>query len=177
MLENIADGLLGLFVFLGHWFSPGEDVGEIKILDARQETNGYVIEWAIRVDWGRRIEDLIDAGIPLRFLCLSYSDVGDSVAVLRTLRCDVTTYRYTIIDTLLAPSDSVWRSESTEHIYEALRAYGRWSSTFSEEAERFHVEAVLLPTRVEQLGRVVDMSEIVGSRRFVRDLARMESEP
>ncbi|MGD9200083.1 MAG: hypothetical protein PVI26_00845 [Chitinispirillia bacterium] len=175
MLERIADGLLGLFMFFSNWFSPGSDSQEIKIAAVTEFARGYSLECAIDLDWNEQMSDLIDAGIPLRFKIKSYSDVGDSVILVRTLECDIGNYSYMFCDSIFQPSiDSIYISKRYSQVYRAVRKYSRWNCTFSKEANQFFIEAELLPSRVSQLNRSVDMSGILGCQRFTLNLIKKE---
>ncbi|MBN1307381.1 MAG: hypothetical protein JXA18_05655 [Chitinispirillaceae bacterium] len=167
MLENIADGFLGLFMFFSHWLSPGVDRGEIRIEAFRELKTRTVLECVILFEWNERMSDLIDAGIPLRFRVLSYSDRGDSTLSVRTLFCDVGEYTYYISDSLIIPAgDSVYVSKAHRQLYRALRDYRNLRRSFTRSASYFQIEAVLLPSRVSHLNRSIDMSDICGCRRF-----------
>ncbi len=171
MLENVADGLVGLFMFLSNWFSPGTDAGEIKIAAAQQFAQQYVIECVIKIPWNEQMSDVIDAGIPLRFKIQSNSDLGDSLSLVRTMQCDVSTYTYTYTDTIITPeNDSIYVSESYTKIFKAVRETSKWSSTFSKQGKQFHMEVALLPSVVSQLNRTIDLSEICECEKFSRDL-------
>ncbi|MBN1577330.1 MAG: hypothetical protein JW913_12300 [Chitinispirillaceae bacterium] len=167
MLENVADGFLGLFMFFAHWLSPGNDRGEIRIEAVRELKTRSVLECFISFEWNERMSDLIDAGIPMRFRILSYSDRGDSTLSIRTLFCDVGEYTYYISDSLIVPAiDSVYVSKEYRQIYRALREYRHVMRSFARSASYFQIEAVLLPSRVSHLNRSIDMSDICGCRRF-----------
>jgi hypothetical protein len=171
MLENVSDGLVGLFMFLSNWFSPGTDAGEIKIAAAQQFAQQYVIECVIKIPWNEQMSDVIDAGIPLRFKIQSNSDLGDSLSLIRTMQCDISTYTYMYIDTIQTPAiDSVYVSTKYTKIFKALRETSKWSSSFSKKGKQFHMEALLLPSTVSQLNRTIDLSEICNCRKFSRDL-------
>lgn len=171
MLENVADGLVGLFMFLSNWFSPATDAGEIEIITAQHFARQYVIECVIKIPWNDQMSDIIDAGIPLRFQIQSNSNIGDSLSLIRTMQCDISTYTYTYTDTILKPSsDSVYISKEYSRIFKALRETSKWSSSFSKKGKQFHMEALLLPSTVSQLNRTIDLSEICDCRKFSRDL-------
>ncbi len=175
MLENVADGFLGLFMFFSHWLSVGNDQGEIKIAAVQELGSRVVIECVISFDWNERMNDLIDAGIPLRFRIQSMSDRGDTTISIRTLLCDVGEYTYSFNDSILQPPDGgVYQSKEFRQIYRALREYRHVTRQFTAEAVTLHIEAVLLPSKVSQLGRSIDMSDIFGSRKFSTRIIRKE---
>ena len=173
MIERIADGLLGLFMFSSNWFSPGSDSQEIKIAAVTEFTHGYSLECVIDLDWNEQMSDLIDAGIPLRFRIKSYSDIDDSVLLVRTLECDIGNYSYMFCDSILKPQkDSIYFSKKYSQVYRAVRNYSRFRCAFSKEANQFFIEAELLPSKVSQLNRSVDMSGILGCQRFTLNLIK-----
>lgn len=173
MLENVTDGFLGLFLFLSHWFSPGINPGEIKVIAARELASAYRIECSFSMDWNEQMSDLIDAGIPLRFLIAYASDKGDTTAFIRTLRCDVSNYTYSIKDSLMTNSpDSIAVSKQYRQIYKAQRSFIRLNCYFSKNAKQFVIKAQLLPSTVSQLNRMVDMSDICGCRTFLLKLSK-----
>ncbi len=175
MFDRLSEGLLGLFIFLSNWFSPANSSEEIRIAAAKEFSLGYSIECAIKLDWNEQMSDLVDAGIPLRLKITSYSDRGDSLYILRTLLCDIGDYTYTFCDSLGTPlTDSVFTSRKFSQIYRAVREYSRWQYHLSKEATQFYMEAELLPSWVSQLDRNLDMSAIVGCRKFSRTFQRKE---
>ncbi|MBN1758010.1 MAG: hypothetical protein JW863_06825 [Chitinispirillaceae bacterium] len=175
MLENVADGFLGLFMFFSHWLSVGNDQGEIKIAAVQELKSRVVLECIISFDWNERMNDLIDAGIPLRFRIESMSDRGDTTVSLRTLVCDVGDYTYSFSDSIIKPpGDSVYHSREFRQVYRALRDYRQVSRSFSAGAGVFQIEAVLLPSSVRQLDRSIDMSDICGCRKFSTKIVRKE---
>ena len=176
MLENVADGFLGLFMFFSHWLSPGVDKGEIRIAAVKELNDRSVLECVITFEWNDRMSDLIDAGIPLRFRILSYSDRGDTTLSIRTLSCDVGDYTYSFSDSLVVPTaDSVYLSKEYRQIYRAVREYQHVTRSFTSSASAFQVEAVLLPSRVSHLNRSIDMSDICGCRKFATRIIRKKT--
>jgi hypothetical protein len=177
MFERAADGLIGLFIFFSNWFSPGENSEEIKIAAASEFSRGYTIECVIKIHWNEQMSDLIDAGIPLRFMITSWSDVGDSAAFIRTLQCDISTYTYAFSDSIRTPErdkDSVYVSKEYSQVYRAVKRCCTWTCAFSKEAKKFYMLAELLPGWVSQLNRSVDMSEICGRHTYSRSLVKKE---
>ena len=175
MLENVADGFLGLFMFFAHWLSVGSDEGEIRIAAVKELQTGTVLECVISFDWNERMNDLIDAGIPLLFRIESLSDLGDTTISIRALRCDVSDYTYSFVDSvIIPPAENVFRSRDFHQIYRALREYRHVTRSFSKGSSSFQMEAVLLPSTVSQLNRSIDMSDILGSRKFSTRIIRKD---
>lgn len=171
MFENVADGLVGFFMFFSHWISPSPEMGEINIYNVLENDEKYLIECGIKIKWNEQMSDIIDAGIPLRINVQSYSDKGDSLSFIRTLTCDVTSYKYTFIDTV-ANNDSVFISKGYRNVFKILKRYSRWNSQFDKNADSYHMEVKLLPSKVSQLNRVIDLSEMCGCSRYSRHMFR-----
>jgi hypothetical protein len=175
MLENVADGFLGLYMFFAHWLSPGTDDGEIRIAAVKELQNHTVVECVISFEWDERMIDLIDAGIPVSFRIESYSDVGDTARSVRTLYCDVSDYSYYFRDSLCTQArDSIMVSKKFNQVYRAIKEYRHVVRTFTNTTSVFRIEAVLLPSRVNHLNRSIDLSEICGCRKFSTQLLRKE---
>ena len=172
MLENIADGFLGLFMFFAHWISPGGTEGDIKIVALNELTARTSMECVISFDWNSRMSDLIDAGIPMRFRVISFSDIGDTTVSIRTLQCDVSDYTYTVCDSLSGYIDSISTSRKFKQIYRALREFQHITRLFSAGANALHIQAFILPSRVPHLNRSIDLSEMCGSRKFATHILR-----
>jgi hypothetical protein len=175
MFEKLADGFLGLFLFLSQWLSPGATQDEIRIAAVQEAAGGYVIFCSIDLDWNDQMTDLVDAGIPLRFRMRSWSDRGDTAVFIRTLHCDISDYSYAFTDSIMAPSGPrVELSKRHGQILIALKEYTRWDVALSRRARACHIEAELLPSTAARLNRVVDMSNICGCRRFEREFVRKD---
>lgn len=175
MFENVADGLVGLFMFFSNWISPAPETGEVRILDALETDSLYRIECGIKIKWNEQMSDIMDAGIPLRIYVVSYSDKGDSLSFIRTLSCDISNYKYSFTDSL-KNVDSVYTSEEYRQVFKAVKQYSRWESYFSKDANSFHMEVNLLPSHVSQLNRVIDLSEMCGCAKFSRHMYRPKGE-
>jgi hypothetical protein len=177
MFERAAEGFVGLFLFISHWLSPGVSTEEIHVAALRQAQDRLQVECAIAIDWSEQLGDLIDAGIPLRFRMAAYSDAGDTVLFVRTLRFDISSSTYAFRDTFDMPSrspDSVNASRAYQQALIAMRDYCRWAVGLKQNTGSFYIEAVLLPSRASRLNRTVDMSNVCGCRKFTRTIV-MES--
>lgn len=173
MLENVADGFLGLFMFFTHWLSPGTDDGEIRIAAVRELNNRSVLECVISYEWNERMIDLLDAGIPVSFKIVSFSNAGDTTRSVRTISCDVSDYSYSYRDSLYGgEKDSVFVSRKFSQVYRAIKEYQRVVRSFNSAASEFQIEAVLLPSHVSRLKRSVDLSDICDCRKFSSRIVR-----
>lgn len=176
MLDNVADGFLGFFMFFAQWLSPGAGEGDIRIAAVKELSTYTSIECIISIEWNDRMIDLVDAGIPVRFSIASMSDKNDTVRTIRTLFCDVSEYTYFITDSLISRNDSVYHSKKFTQIYRAIKEYQHFERTFSKDATDLNVDAVLLPSQVNHLNRSIDMSNICNCRRFTTRLIRKKPE-
>lgn len=170
MFENLADGFVGLFLFIGNWLSPGADEAEIRILAAEQLSQSYAIECAIGIRWNEQMGDLIDAGVPLRFRMRAIADKTDTTTFIRTLTCDLSQYTYSYTDSMVE-TDSTFTSEQYGQVLLAMRRYCRWGFSFPSTIAIIELEAELLPSPVSRLNRMVEMSNICGCKRFTRTIA------
>jgi hypothetical protein len=173
MLSELRDGFVGLFLVLGHWLAPVDERPELRadlgVLDhGRRE-----VQCAISMAWNNELEALIDAGIPLRFRFMGVSDAGDSVSIIRSLRCDVVTMTYCFGDTApISGANSI--SKKYPQVLMALRDFSRWSFTISADAGTCRIEADILPSTASRLNRTVDMSAIWGQKKLTKVLVIKE---
>lgn len=159
----MGDGLLGLLLYLGSWLSPE---AERASLDTRFDRfiNNQNVSFTCQMDiaWNRRLEQLVDAGIPLRFKIISFTDKSDTSLFYRSLYFDVVKYTYTFID---SSELKVTKSDSYPLVHLVLRDFCRWKMEIPEDASSCRIEVQILPSRAEQLNRVVDMSRIWGRQK------------
>jgi hypothetical protein len=165
MLEPIKEGLLGLVLVFGHWLSPGTEKASLEVEHVDTTGSAYVIECAMDVAWNPQLGELVDAGIPLRFRITATPDVGDTVRFLRVLRFDIADNHYTYADSSLRNyADTVFVSRPYPQVLLALRDFSRWRVPVSKRCNECRLEARLLRSRVSQLNRKVDMTEVWGQR-------------
>jgi hypothetical protein len=169
MLEPVKEGLLGFFLVLGLWLSPGTERAEIHLRDVEPVAGGYVLRCAMDIAWNEQLGELVDAGIPFRLRIGCVTDAGDTATFCRTLRCDIADYTYTFRDSSIQNfGDTVQVSKRYSQVLVALRDFTRWSFEVSASASSCRIEAELLQSTVSQLNRRVDMSQIWGQRRVSR---------
>jgi hypothetical protein len=160
------DGLIGLILYLAHWLSPGTGVSEIDIsFLKRVENNASVFQCRLESVDNRQLEQLIDAGIPLRFKFTNMFSDLDTIIFFRTLQFDMIDFTYTWIDSSSGVSSS---SEKYSLIHLAMRDFCRWKLTIPQNTQTCRIEVAILPSRAEQLNKVVDMSKIWGQQKLVR---------
>ncbi len=158
-MDPVRDGILGLLLFFTHWISPGNDQAFIKPVEISRAENHYIIECRMEIAWNRRMEQLVDAGIPLRYRMSTTSDRQDTSHFFRTLRFNVVDFTYSFSD---SSSHEVIESKKYPMILLALRDFCRWNTVVSGGTSVCRVEAEILPSHAEQLDRLVDMSRIWG---------------
>ncbi|HEX2955293.1 MAG TPA: hypothetical protein VHO70_00590 [Chitinispirillaceae bacterium] len=160
------DGLIGLLLYLAHWLSPGTGVSEIDIDFLKKvENHSAVFQCRLESVDNRQLEQLIDAGIPLRFKFVNTVSEQDTVRFFRTLQFDIIDFTYTWTDSLKGKSTS---SGKYSLIHLAMRDFCKWKLTIPEASQSCRVEVTILPSRAEQLNKVVDMSKIWGQQKLVR---------
>ena len=95
----MREGLLGLLLYLTHWLAPEAERASIDARFVRfidEQTVSFNCQ--MEIAWNKRLEQLVDAGIPLRFRIASFSDKSDTVLFYRSLFFDVVNYTYTFSD-------------------------------------------------------------------------------
>jgi hypothetical protein len=167
MFERFSDGVLGLFLFFTHWLSPGGDADAVRIVSLRQIPDAIVVSCQISVSWNEQMKDLIDAGIPIRFLFRTIADTKDTVSCVRTLQCDVAAYTYAYCDSMQPPRpDIAAASKRFSNLLIALDKFTQWETKVPRSCSACRVEAELLPTSATRLGRAIDLSQVCGYRFF-----------
>lgn len=160
------DGLIGLILYLAHWLSPGTGVSDIDIsFLKRAENNASIFQCRLESVDNRQLEQLIDAGIPLRFKFTNTLSDQDTVSFFRTLQFDMIDFTYMWTDSSNGRSTS---SEKYSLIHLAMRDFCRWKLTIPLTTQTCRIEVTILPSRAEQLNKVVDMSKIWGQQKLVR---------
>jgi hypothetical protein len=169
MFDNLKQGFLGLFLFIGHWLSPGDNQAQIRIRDIDMCDSVWCVSCAVDIAWNDQLGALVDAGIPLRFKISGLTDTGQKVSFVRTLTYDVAAYRYMFTDTSLC-DQGVFRSNPYPQILLALHDFRRWDMEFDTSAGSCTIKLELLSSTVSRLRRKVDMSQVWGQRRLSRTL-------
>jgi hypothetical protein len=169
MFERFSDGVLGLFLFFAHWLSPGSDEDAVRIVSLRQIPDAIVVSCAISISWNEQMKDLIDAGIPIRFLFRTIADARDTISCVRTLQCDVAAYTYAFCDSLRgSTADKAAGSKKFSNLLIALEKFTQWETRIPRACSACRIEAELLPTSATRLGRAIDISQVCGYRFFSR---------
>ena len=159
------DGLLGLILFISHWLFPAAERASLSVhFDKVVEMQAVQFQSNLDIAWNRRLEQLVDAGIPLRFKILSFTDCSDTVMFYRSLYFDMVHFTYMFID---SSGCQISRSQQYSLIHLALRDYTKWKIKIPQEASVCRIEAHILPSRAEQLNRVVDMSRVWGQQKVL----------
>lgn len=160
------DGIIGLILYLAHWLSPGADVTDINIEFLRVlENRTAVFQCQLETSINRQLEQLIDAGIPLRFKFSNLMDENDSLIFFRTLQFDMSDFTYMWTD---SSGGHCTYSEKYTLIHLAMRDFCKWRIETPQNSTSCRIEVTILPSRAEQLNKVIDMSKIWGQQRVVR---------
>lgn len=160
------DGIIGLILYLAHWLSPGTGVSEIDIAFLKKaENNTSIFQCRLESADNDQLEQLIDAGIPLRFKFTNTIDDQDTVCFFRTLQFEMIDFTYTWTDSSNGKSTC---SEKYSLIHLAMRDFCKWKLTIPQNTQSCRIEVAILPSRAEQLNKVVDMSKIWGQQKLLR---------
>ena len=162
-MSGFNDGIVGFFLFFAHWLSPetGRAAIEIDIPKSRP-ADAIVCKCKLDIAWNKQLEQLIDAGIPLCYKIYHYTDKSDTVDFYRSLYFNMVDYTYCYTD-----STDKFRKKSKPYslIDLALRDFCHWEISIPNNASICKVEVVILPSKAEQLNRVVDMSRVWGHQK------------
>jgi hypothetical protein len=162
----MRDGLIGLILYLSHWLSPGGQVSEIDIAFIKAyENKTAVFQCRLESEINNQLEQLIDAGIPLRFKFSYIINEQDTTCFFRTLQFDMIDFTYTWTDSTI---EKCSHSDKYSLIHLAMRDFCKWKIVTPQNSSSCRIEITILPSRAEQLNRVVDMSKIWGQQRLVR---------
>lgn len=160
------DGIIGLILYLAHWLSPGADIADIDIAFLKvQENRNAIFQCRLETTINRQLEQLIDAGIPLRFKFTNITSEHDSLTFYRTLQFDMIDFTYTWSD---SSKEKHTHSDRYSLIHLAMRDFCKWKIETPENSQLCRIEITILPSKAEQLNRVVDMSKIWGQQKLVR---------
>lgn len=171
MIEQLRTGFLGLFLVMGQWLSPGNDLADISVSSIKPTPLHYQLQCELHIGWNQELEALLNAGIPLRFRIGAFCPGCDSLVFVRELRFDVVKTNYSFTDQYEGASrDSVAQSRKYPQVLLALRDLSRWSFLICKSATDCRIEVELLPSRATRLNRTVDMSVIWGQRRISKVL-------
>ncbi|MFP4417017.1 MAG: hypothetical protein ACOC41_05160 [Chitinivibrionales bacterium] len=162
-MGSIREGILGLLLFFSNWISPVKEQASLEVEKISRADKHYVIQCEMDIAWNRQLEQLVDAGIPLRFR-MQVSSRKDSSVFFRTLSFNLADLTYSFLD---SSSDQTVRSRQYPMILLALRDFCRWSMVVSTSSGECRIEAAILPSRAEQLNRLVDMSKIWGREKLI----------
>ncbi len=167
MVNQLKDGVVGLALFLSQWLSAGGQVPAITLAHIQASEKGIYITTSISITVKEQLNDLLDAGIPIRLRMQASSDAGDTLTLLRTLSCNISDYTYTIIDSSvnMKPAYRAVSKRYTQALV-AFKDYVRFEAMVSPTSRTIHFEAMLLPSKASQLNRSVDMSSLLGFQKI-----------
>lgn len=159
----MKEGLLGLFLFLGHWLSPETDKASLDAFFVKNDVQYIEFQCQFDIAWNDQLEQLVDAGIPLRFNIVHYIDSPpDTIAFTRTLYCDMVNFTYFYVD---SSETTLEKSHTYSLVQLALRDFCRWNFYIDKRAISCKIEAAILPGVALQLNRVIDMSRVWGQQK------------
>jgi hypothetical protein len=162
-MNGVRDGVVGFFLFFAHWLSPQTEKASIAI-DLHNYRTPEVVIFKCKLDiaWNKQLEELVDAGIPLQYKILHFSDKSDTVYFYRTLNFDMVNYTYNFTD---STEKATRRSKDYSLIDLALRDYCRWEIEVPNGASACKVDVTIMPSKAEQLNKMVDMSRVWGQQK------------
>ncbi|OGJ93772.1 MAG: hypothetical protein A2487_08925 [Candidatus Raymondbacteria bacterium RifOxyC12_full_50_8] len=163
MFETFKQGIVGLALFFGNWMGPSTGVAEIKIEHVKRIEQAYLVSCRIDLSRDSRLEQLVDAGIPLRVALVARPVPGDSISLVRTLRFDVVDYTYSFTD---SSSSNTMASKKFPMLLLALKEFSQWETRLPLTTSRCTFDASVLPSAVSRLGRELDMSQIWDRQRL-----------
>lgn len=162
--ESIKQGVIGLLLFTGNWILPENENAALSVESIKRIAPAeYQVITKMEMSINKQLEQLIDAGVPLNFRFTAVSDIGDTVSMVRSLRCNVADLTYSFIDSSMSAAKT---SKRYPMILLALRDFSKWKFTLPSKAASCNAEAEILCSRVSQLNRSVDMSRIWGHQKL-----------
>jgi hypothetical protein len=162
-MNGVRDGLVGFFLFFAHWLSPQTEKASIAIdFHDYRTPEAVIFKCKLDIAWNKQLEELVDAGIPLQYRILHFSDKSDTVYFYRTLNFDMVHYTYNFTD---STEKATRRSKDYSLIDLALRDYCRWEIEVPNDAGACKVDVTIMPSKAEQLNKMVDMSRVWGQQK------------
>jgi hypothetical protein len=171
MFGKMADGFIGLALFISQWLGPGGEQDAVRIDEAVALAQGIRVKCAITIAWNDQMSDIVEAGIPLRLRIATITDNHDTTTFIRTLTCTMTDYTFTFADSAIAatPVDPVVSRKYSQMLI-AVRDFSHWQVMLPAASRHSRFEAELLPSRAARLNRTVDVSGICGCKKFSKEL-------
>lgn len=164
-MNGFRDGILGFFLFFAHWLSPETGKATVDIdFKKIQQPHSAVFVCKMDIAWNKQLEQLIDAGIPLRFKIYHTSDKSDTVVFYRSLHFNMGEFTYTYTD---SSSINYKKSKSYSLIELALRDFCKWELIIPDNADICKIAVEILPSKAEQFNKMVDMSRVWGQQKIV----------
>jgi hypothetical protein len=162
-MNGFNDGIVGFFLFFAHWLSPQTGKAAIEIdFSKNLSPDAIICKCKLDIAWNKQLEQLIDAGIPLCYKIYHFSDKSDTVSFYRSLHFNMVDYSYNYTD---STEKARKKSKSYSLVDLALRDFCRWEIEIPKNASVCKVEVVILPSKAEQLNRIVDMSRVWGQQK------------
>jgi hypothetical protein len=162
-MNGFNDGIIGFFLFFAHWLSPETGKAAIEVdFPKNKSPDAIICKCKLDIAWNKQLEQLIDAGIPLYYKIYHFSDKSDTVSFYRSLHFNMVDYTYSYTD-----STENFRKKSKPYslVDLALRDFCRWEISIPKNASVCKIEVNILPSKAEQLNKVVDMSRVWGQQK------------
>jgi hypothetical protein len=162
--EVIKQGVIGFALYVGNWLLPANDDASISVVSiADNGRPACLVAVKMEMAVNPQLEELIDAGIPMRMRFSTITDENDSIVLYRTLFCNVASLKYHFSDSM---ETGVACSKEYPMILLALKDFCRWDFSVPRSAKECRTEIEILYSRVSQLNRTVDMSRVWGQKRI-----------
>lgn len=159
MFESIAQGFVGLALFVTQLVSPAAERVELRPDKIEYQGAAAIIRTNLTLPLDPQAEQLIDAGVPLRVRIIIRPEGGQDKYLQRTLRFNTTDYSYTYSD---SSGNGIQSSRKYAMVLLALKDFGRIETVVSRSSGRVTLMAEVLPSRIERLNRTVDMRRLFG---------------
>jgi hypothetical protein len=161
-MNGFSDGIIGFLLFFAHWLSPqtgkaSVDADYVKL----REPHCIVFKCKMDIAWNTQLEQLVDAGIPLNFKICWLVNSPDTISFVRSLHFNMVDYTYHFTDSVTGILKS---SSDYSLVHLALRDFCKWEIVVPDSAPFCKVIVLILPSKAEQLNRMVDMSRVWGQQ-------------
>ena len=159
MFEALSQGFTGIALFISQLVLPMNDKLLLDFINIEPYGAAAVVRVKMTFPLDPKLEDLIDAGMPLRIIFETESSDGSRKKLLRTLRFQTEKFTYVYSD---STNDGVTTSKTYPMILLALKDYCLYETVVAKRAASVKVRAELLPGRLTRLNRTVDPRQLFG---------------
>ncbi|MFP4522142.1 MAG: hypothetical protein ACLFQK_08360 [Fibrobacterota bacterium] len=166
MIESLTRGAAGLAMVVWSWFTPPPSAG-IEIVNIKSSNTSYIVSCRMNLGWNKKLEQILDAGIPLKMRYYSASGTDSIKTETRVLSFIIEDYSYRT--SRIAKSDTV-DGKSHDMVLFALKDFQRWEFSVPDTVKKCEIGAEVMLTRAPELGRIVDVSRIWGYKRIKKEI-------